>query len=1495
MLKNLFSFSPAWLALAAAGVVSGADYYVAPNGSDTNPGTLARPFKTPTYAQSLVSPGDTVYMRAGTYPAFWIRTSGTASSPITYRAYPGEKPIIEGRPRPNELVDETTGKIQGTGESADEGSIVFFNVKYVVADGLTISGGLDGVDIRGGLAGYNKVLNCDVYSSWEQGIASTRENLGNNIIRGNRIWNASRQNWPRSSSGYAGAITTDRSPNNLIEGNLMFWVHGQGITADQASHGTIIRSNILADMWGSSIYIQGSRDITVENNIVYVTDDALNVPNYYGKVYPIHEKSRPIGIHIGIEENVQFDVGLTGLKVRNNLVLNGQYGIESWGPKTDNPLNNFRYVYRDWLIANNTVIDFAKGIYLRGHDGIQSINVHNNILVNRSPDPGEVSVITATDVNGPLDLGNNIYCCGDPTDWKFSWNDIDGITFAKWILPYPLGSGEPTTGPSASRWLTRANLTNLVNNVLAKTPRLWTDPSITTANSQSPYIDPNTVTIAQLREMIAANYRLRTNSPAIDTGADLATVTLGGVATVGVTQDFDGIARPQAARPDIGAFERNNGTTGGGGNTPPTISIITDQTTLEDTPISNLAFTVGDVQVPANNLTLSASSSNPTLIPAANVVFGGSGASSTATFIPVGNQSGTARITITVSDGTLTASSAFNLNVTAVNDGPIITSITDQTVNEDTTTTALPFTVGDPETSAGNLTVTASSSNPTLVPNANITLGGSGANRTVTIQPVANQAGVATITLAVSDGATNATTTFRLTVNAINDTPTISSVSNQIIDEDAITTAIPFTIGDNDTPLGNLTVSATSSNTVLVPGATIALGGSGASRTITLTPASNQFGDTLITLFVTDGSLTNSSSFLLTVRPVDDPPTLTAIADQTINMDTATSPLAFTIGDVDMPLNNLILSATSTNTTLVPNANIVFGGSGASRTVTITPAANKSGTTLITVTVNDGTTTLSKSFLLTVRYRNHAPLVDAGSNQTIEITANATLAGVVTDDSWPASSALTTVWTKTLGPGIVTFGNPNSRVTTALFSTEGFYRLRLTANDSEFATSDDVIIIVRPSSDNVPPAILSVKADQVADSSARVSWRTDEASDSVIEYGLTASYGSILQDTNRTTDHAFVLTSLTPSTTYYFRVKSRDIARNQAVSTNYLFTTLNPVLIYLPAAAESATLAAPMLLERDLWFDSRQQYIGTSLDNQGTATFTVQLPAAGTFRIWCRILSPFNYRDSFYVSVNGGPEEVYDTAGQNNWVNAWQWTPVSYREGVYPNHIVWPRSFNLAAGTHNITIRGRESFTRLNRLLITNDPDYIPADGAPVAGVATALTLQDPVLQINLNPGFSLIANQLDRGSNTVAEVLPSVPEGTILYKFNNLTGSYEINSFSDGNWYNPDQILAPGEGAFIQNPDIDPFPLAFTGVARQTSPPLQLRAGANNLVSIQSPRTGILSELLSFPFISGDLIRRFDNLNGNYVVYTYGPNGWDNEPSLNIAESFFILLKPRN
>ncbi|MET7698358.1 RICIN domain-containing protein [Streptomyces sp. NPDC005485] len=85
-----------------------ATYYVAPGGNDTNAGTITAPFKTLQHARDVVRTvnknmtGDVnVYLRGGSYPVgstidFTSADSGTNGHRVTYAAYPGEKPVLDG-------------------------------------------------------------------------------------------------------------------------------------------------------------------------------------------------------------------------------------------------------------------------------------------------------------------------------------------------------------------------------------------------------------------------------------------------------------------------------------------------------------------------------------------------------------------------------------------------------------------------------------------------------------------------------------------------------------------------------------------------------------------------------------------------------------------------------------------------------------------------------------------------------------------------------------------------------------------------------------------------------------------------------------------------------------------------------------------------------------------------------------------------------------------------------------------------------------------------------------------------------------------------------------------------------------------------------------------------------------------------------------------------------------------------------------------------------
>jgi autotransporter-associated beta strand protein len=103
----------------------------------------------------------------------------------------------------------------------------------------------------------------------------------------------------------------------------------------------------------------------------------------------------------------------------------------------------------------------------------------------------------------------------------------------------------------------------------------------------------------------------------------------------------------------------------------------------------------------------------------------------------------------------------------------------------------------------------------------------------------------------------------------------------------------------------------------------------------------------------------------LVLSLLGSPPGISAIADRTIAVNSTTGPIPFTIGGGSNAI--LAVSGSSSNPDLVPDSNIVFGGSGTNRTVTVTPAANQSGITVISVTVTDSSgLTATSSFTLTV-------------------------------------------------------------------------------------------------------------------------------------------------------------------------------------------------------------------------------------------------------------------------------------------------------------------------------------------------------------------------------------------------------------------------------------------------------------------------------------------------------------------------------------------------
>jgi hypothetical protein len=118
-----------------------------------------------------------------------------------------------------------------------------------------------------------------------------------------------------------------------------------------------------------------------------------------------------------------------------------------------------------------------------------------------------------------------------------------------------------------------------------------------------------------------------------------------------------------------------------------------------------------------------------------------------------------------------------------------------------------------------------------------------------------------------------------------------------------------------------------------------------------------------------------AASMMVTNPP---PPTLSSFPNLTTPVNTPTPPIPFTVSDKAVPLSNLTVSVTVAFNGQTKVGSVSVGGSGANRTLTITPVAGVEGLTAVTVTVSDGIGSSSQTFLLNVGPGSVNTITDGG-------------------------------------------------------------------------------------------------------------------------------------------------------------------------------------------------------------------------------------------------------------------------------------------------------------------------------------------------------------------------------------------------------------------------------------------------------------------------------------------------------------------------------------
>ena len=227
--------------------------FVATNGNDANPGTLAQPLLTVQRAVDLVAAGGTIALRGGTYaPSTTIKLlkDGTSSRPITLTSYNGERAIIDG-----ENMPFTPGAVDSTIPRSDRGAL------HVEGDWWRVIGleivhgpyGIFGVDTNNGL--YERVVTHDNY---ESGLHLQGSSSNNQIINLDSFNNRDPRNNGESADGLA--IKEGSGTGNVVRGARLWFNSDDGF-----------------DAW------EFLSPITIENSVAYGNGfNRWNIPNYTG-------------------------------------------------------------------------------------------------------------------------------------------------------------------------------------------------------------------------------------------------------------------------------------------------------------------------------------------------------------------------------------------------------------------------------------------------------------------------------------------------------------------------------------------------------------------------------------------------------------------------------------------------------------------------------------------------------------------------------------------------------------------------------------------------------------------------------------------------------------------------------------------------------------------------------------------------------------------------------------------------------------------------------------------------------------------------------------------------------------------------------------------------------------------------------------------------------------------------------------------------------------
>ncbi len=382
-----------------------------------------------------------------------------------------------------------------------------------------------------------------------------------------------------------------------------------------------------------------------------------------------------------------------------------------------------------------------------------------------------------------------------------------------------------------------------------------------------------------------------------------------------------------------------------------------------------LSVTISANDIESTNLTYTINT-NP-----AHGTLAGSGQN--YSYTPANNFNGSDYFEFTAYDGQLGSNTArVTITVNPVNDAPVLSTIPAQTIMRGGTFAPVQLDnyVNDPDNSDLQIRWTA------LAANSHVTIAIN--SQRIAVLTVADSSWVGTenitFTATDPDGLSRSIDMSSTVEN--NTVPVISSVDDILVNEGTVPGTILFTVGDAETALSALTVTAVSDNQQVVEDSAIVLGGTDDSRTAAVTPTGTP-GVATITLTVFDGVLSASETFTLMVngRPTVTDQAVTVAQDGSvaIDLEAADPESGILTYSVEDPAHGTL--------------------SGTAPNLTYAPPAGYSGSDSFTFTATDslGFASLSATVSITVTAANIAPTatpqsVTVNENDSVAITLSGT-------------------------------------------------------------------------------------------------------------------------------------------------------------------------------------------------------------------------------------------------------------------------------------------------------------------------------------------------------------------------------------------------------------------------------------------------------------------------------------------------------------------------